>query len=114
MEFKGDLSAEVKVIFAEPEKAKAEFVDGDWSSVFWEIPDMESLARDIAFAIHSHPEKWVCDDEARNCHWEKSPEGFGTYIKCEDGWVMDNEHTGKITVAIDDLDIESIHEITKT
>ncbi len=113
MEFKGELTAEVKVIFAEPEKAKAEFIDGDWSSVFWDIEDMRGLAKDLSFAVHSQPEIWVCDEKSENCHWEKSPEGFGLYIKCEEGWVMDNDHTGKITVVIDDLEVESIHEINE-
>jgi hypothetical protein len=108
--FKGELKAGIKVIFEEPEKAKAEFIDGDWSSVFWDIPDMESLARDLSFAVHSQPEQWVCDEGAKNCRYEKSPEGFGLYIKGENGWVMDNEHTGKITVVLDDLEVESVYE----
>lgn len=112
MEFKGELTAEVKVIFADPEKAKAEFIDGEWSSVFWDIEDMQSLARDLSFAVHSQPERWVCDNDSQNCHWEKSPEGFGVYIKCDEGWVMNNESTGKITVVINDLEVECIHEIT--
>ena len=108
--FKGELKAEIEVIFSEPEKAKAEFIDGDWASVFWDIEDMESLARDLSFAVHSQPERWVCDDDSSNCHWEKSPEGFGLYIKTDEGWVMDNEHTGKIIVVIDDLEVESVYE----
>jgi hypothetical protein len=110
MEFKGELTAEVKVIFSEPEKAKAEFIDGDWSSVFWDIENMKDLARDLSFAVHNQPESWVCDKDVNNCHWEKSPEGFGLFIKTGNEWVMDNENTGKITVFIADLEVESIYE----
>jgi len=113
MNFKGELTADVKVIFEEPEKAKAEFIDGDWSSFFWHIENMSELARDLITALHNQPEKWVCDANVENCHWEKSPEGFGVYIKSENAWVMDNEHTGKITVVIDDLEVESIHQVAE-
>jgi len=111
MEFNGELTAEIKVIFAEPEKAEAEFIKGDWASVFWEIEDMADLAKNLSFAVHRQPERWVCDEKSGSCHWEKDPEGFGLYIKGETGWVMDNEHTGKITVVIDDLEVESIHKV---
>lgn len=113
MEFTGELRADIKVIFAEPEKAKAEFIDGDWSSVFWDIEDMESLARDLSFAVHCHPEQFIYNEVSGKGHYEKSPEGFGVYVKGENGWVMDNENTGKITVVLDDLEVESIHEINE-
>lgn len=108
--FKGELTAEVQIIFAEPEKAKAEFIDGDWRNVFWDIDSMEELTKNIAFAVHSAPERWIYDEEIGQGNYEKNPEGFGDYIKTEQGWVMDNEHTGKITVIIDDLEVEIAYE----
>lgn len=113
MKFKAELSAEIEVTFEEPEKAKAEFIDGDWSKTFWDIPDMESLVRDLSFAVHSQPEQFIFNEETEKSHWEKSPEGFGVYIKTDDGWVMNNEHTGKIIVSIDELEVQCAHELTE-
>lgn len=112
MKFKGDLQAEIEVFFAEPEKAKAEFIDGDWSDYFQNIDDMEDLATKLSYAVHIQPERHVYDEKTGKGHWEKSPEGFGVYIKDGDSWVMDNEHTGKITVKIDDLEVQFMHETT--
>lgn len=113
MKFKANLNAEIQVTFEDPEKAKAVFIDGDWSNTFWDIPDMESLVSDLSFAVHSQPERFVFNEETKKPHYEKSPEGFGVYIKGENGWVMDNEHTGKIIVSIDDLEVECAHELTE-
>jgi len=110
MEFTANLNAEIKVTFDNPEKAKAEFIDGDWDQTFWDIPDMESLVRDLSFALYSSPEEFIYNEETGKSHWEKSPEGFGVYIKADDAWVMDNEHTGKIIVSIDDPEVECVHE----
>ena len=114
MQFKGELTTEVKVIFSDPEKAKAEFIDGDWSSVFWEIEDLGDLAENLITAIHRAHAIFVCEDETDNYHHKKSPEGFGCYFydqkqRC---WIMDNESTGKITVFIGDLEVECLDEVT--
>lgn len=111
MKFKAELAADTEVIFDDPEKAKAEFIDGDWNTAFWDIEDMESLARDLIFAIHQQPERHVYDEKTNKGHYEKTPEGFGKYIKHGNSWVMDNEHTGIITVTIDDLEVQCVHEI---
>lgn len=113
MKFSAEIKADVEVIFADPDKAKATFIDGDWREAFWDIDGMEDLARDLAFAVHSQPERWTYDEEQKKGYWQKSPEGFGEYIKdiTSNSWIMDNEETGKITVVLDDMDIEGVCEV---
>ena len=110
MIIKGELTTEVKVTFSDPAKAKAVFIDGDWKGVFWPIEDMEELTKDLVHTIHQQPELNVFNEETNESQRQKQTEGFGTYIKNEGHWVMDSEETGKISVFIGDLSVESTYE----
>lgn len=104
MRFDGEVSHVTSITFSDPEKAKAEFIDGDWSDYFWEIDDMEDLATNIIQAVHNEQEISEIDSQDKYV-MKRSPEGFGVYLKDGNDWVMDNEHTGKITVTIYSLEV---------
>ena len=110
-----ELKAEIDVSFSDPEKAKAVFIDGDWKDYFWVIDDLENLATDLANAFHNEPQHWKYDHEKQKGWYQKSPEGFGTFIQQDNGsFVMEDETTGKITISYEmELEPDGTFEVTE-
>lgn len=73
MKFKNTIQCEIEVDIKDREKAKAFFIDGDWSEIFYEISDLDELASILGFAFHNA-------EERLGQGLFKSIEGFGDYI----------------------------------
>lgn len=106
-----ELKAEIDVVFSEPEKAVAVFIDGDWKDAFWPIDDIEDLATNIARAFHHERDQFKYDDKI-NKGWNiRYPEGFGTFVQQgDDTYVMEDESTGKIIVSYE-MELDGTYEI---
>jgi len=101
--FEVAMEAEISVSFSDPDKAKSYFIDGIWSSYFYDLVDMEDLAKSLSQAFHNSDEHY---DKDRNAII-RSPEGFGIYIKKENGYYVANwEEFGEITVRYE-LELEA-------
>ncbi|MDP2566481.1 hypothetical protein [Pseudoalteromonas marina] len=73
MKFKNTIQCEIEIDFKDKAKAKAFFIDGDWSDVFYEIDDLEELAGILASLFNNAPERL-----GKGLY--RSIEGFGDYI----------------------------------
>lgn len=73
MKFKNTIQCEIEIDFKDKAKAKAFFIDGDWSETFYEISDLDELASILGFAFHNA-------EERLRQGLVKSIEGFGDYI----------------------------------
>lgn len=84
MKFTATLEQEIKVVFTEPEKAKAFFIDGDWRESFFEFSHLEQLAE---FLMLNTSDKLRVMDHWREdgeLHFGANIEGFPYFYKTAD------------------------------
>jgi hypothetical protein len=112
-EFRTSFEMEIDVSFADPEKAKAYFIDGEWKDSFWEIDDMEELAKYIAHSFHVEGDRYDAERKAI----VRSAEGFGDYILGDSGlYHLDEtsaEYVGGITVRYE-MELEPVDTMERT
>lgn len=108
-----ELKAEIDVTFSHPEKVEAVFIEGDWKECFWELYDLEEVVTHLANAFHNESDRWVFNKETGTGYFERSPEGFGSYISQGNGdYVMEHETTGKITISYEmELEPDGVFKI---
>lgn len=104
-----NLQTEPVIIFHDPKKAQAFFIDddteGSWRRYFWSYDDLDELADNLAKLFFY--EKDTLGDPFI--------EGFGQakYVK-NNVWAIEDSHFGKITVSMEDLDNHySATDVTK-
>lgn len=98
--FKAEITNEARVVFREPEKAKAFFVDGDWKHAFWEIESLEDLACNIAKAVADSPEDLAESENKKTFRTVRKTEGFGKFFRTRGQYVyeMNSKSSGLIQV----------------
>ncbi|MBL0523181.1 hypothetical protein JD523_20195 [Aeromonas enteropelogenes] len=106
--FEVELIAQISVEFADPDKSHAYFVDGDWKETFWDVDDLDDLARDIGHNFMNA----TAGGMTRKVYLE----GFGDLISNGNGqWISCQEATeeyGQITVQVTrQLEVDSSWEL---
>lgn len=83
-----EFNMEINVSFEDEDEAENYFCFGDWKNTFWDLDDVEDLARSIAENFHGTPDSW----NRKLSVFTRFVEGFGEFVQIESGkWQLSDE-----------------------